>query len=78
MNYIFVTFSIDLIRSGAGIFVTTVVVGVISFISKDLALTNRPFIRDVLFYLGAVSLAFITLHWKEITTPLAIRKISLT
>ncbi|CAH3045249.1 unnamed protein product [Pocillopora meandrina] len=57
---------------GAGIFVTTVVVGVISFISKDLALTNRPFIRDVLFYLGAVSLAFITLHRKKITTPLAI------
>nr|XP_058948699.1 mitochondrial sodium/calcium exchanger protein-like [Pocillopora verrucosa] len=59
---------------GAGIFVTTVVVGVISFISKDLALTNRPFIRDVLFYLGAVSLAFITLNRprKEITMPLAI------
>ena len=75
MNYIFVTFSIDLICSGAGIFVTTVVV-----VSKDLALTNRPFIRDVLFYLGAVSLAFITLNRprKEITMPLAIGKISLT
>ena len=54
------------------------VVGVISFISKDLALTNRPFIRDVLFYLGAVSLAFITLYREEIKMPLAIGKISLT
>ena len=54
------------------------VVGVISFISKDLALTNRPFIRDVLFYLGAVSLAFITLYREEITKPMAIGKISLT
>ena len=68
----------DLICSGAGIFVTTVVVGVISFISKDLALTNCPFIRDVLFYLGAVSLAFITLYREEITKPMAIGKISLT
>ena len=78
MNYIFVTFSIDLICSGAGIFVTTVVVGVISFISNDLTLTNRPFIRDVLFYLGAVSWAFITLYREKITMAVAIGKISLT
>ena len=78
MNYIFVTFSIDLIRSGAGIFVTTVVVGVISFISNDLTLTNRPFTRDVLFYLGAVSWAFITLYREAITMAVAIGKISLT
>lgn len=47
-------------------FVTTVVVGVISFIST-VTLTTRPFIRDVLFYLGAVAWAFLTLYKGEIT-----------
>lgn len=62
---------------GAGIFVTTVVVGVISFISNDLTLTNRPFTRDVLFYLGAVSWAFITLYRQKITMAVAIGFIAL-
>ena len=52
--------------SGAGIFVTTVVVGVVSFIST-VTLTTRPFIRDVLFYLGAVAWTFLTLYKENIT-----------
>ena len=47
-------------------FVTTVVVGVISFLST-VTLTNRPFTRDVLFYLGAVSWTFLTLYKENIT-----------
>ena len=47
-------------------FVTTVVVGVISFIST-VTLTTRPFIRDVLFYLGAVAWTFLTLYKENIT-----------
>lgn len=57
---------------GAGIFVTTVVVGVISFISTEIKLTSRPFIRDVLFYLGAMSWTFITLYKENITMEEAI------
>ena len=52
-------------------FVTTVVVGAISFVST-VTLNTRPFIRDVLFYLGAVSWAFITLHEENITLGEAI------
>lgn len=51
---------------GAGMFVTTVVVAVISFVST-VTLTTRPFTRDVLFYLGAVAWAFITLYKENIT-----------
>lgn len=51
---------------GAGMFVTTVVVGVISFVST-VTVTSRPFIRDVLFYLGAVSWVFLTLYKENIT-----------
>ena len=47
-------------------FVTTVVVGVISFIST-VTLTTRPFTRDVLFYLGAVAWTFLTLYKENIT-----------
>ena len=47
-------------------FVTTVVVGAISF-SSTVTLTTRPFTRDVLFYLGAVSWTFITLYKESIT-----------
>ena len=46
-------------------FVTTVVVGVISFVST-VTVTSRPFIRDVLFYLGAVSWVFLTLYKENI------------
>ncbi|KAL9980632.1 hypothetical protein ACROYT_G009241 [Oculina patagonica] len=51
---------------GAGMFVTTVVVSAISFVST-ITLTTRPFTRDVLFSLGAVSLTFITLYEENIT-----------
>lgn len=54
-------------------FVTTVVVGVISFIST-FTLTSRPFTRDVLFYLGAVSWTFLTLYKENITRAEAIGK----
>lgn len=54
-------------------FVTTVVVGAISFIST-FTLTTRPFTRDVLFYLGAVSWTFITLYKENITMEEAIGK----
>ena len=47
-------------------FVTTVVVGVMSFLSH-VTVASRPFIRDVLFYLGAVSWVFITLYQQRIT-----------
>ena len=47
-------------------FVTTVVVGFVSFIST-VTLTTRPFTRDVLFYLGAVAWTFITLYKENIT-----------
>lgn len=47
-------------------FVTTVVVGAISF-SSTVTLTTRPFTRDVLFYLGAVSWTFVTLYKENIT-----------
>ena len=52
-------------------FVTTIVVGAISFLST-VTLTTRPFTRDVLFYLGAVSWAFITLYKENITLGEAI------
>jgi len=51
---------------GAGIFVTTVVVGVVSFVST-VTVTSRPFTRDVLFYLGAVAWTFLTLYKENIT-----------
>lgn len=53
-------------HSGAGMFVTTVVVGAISFVST-VKLTTRPFTRDVLFYLGAVSWMFIAEYNEKIT-----------
>lgn len=42
--------------TGAGVFVTTVVVGAISMAAPGAKLTRRPFLRDVLFYLIVVCL----------------------
>ena len=42
---------------GAGIFVTTIVVGVVT-ITKPFTLTQRPFLRDIIFYLFAVYWTF--------------------
>ncbi|EDO31950.1 predicted protein, partial [Nematostella vectensis] len=52
---------------GAGIFVTTVVVGSVTLCTGGFHLNNRPFTRDVLFYLGAVSWMFITMYRQRIT-----------
>ena len=43
--------------AGAGMFVTTVVVGTIAVIRPFRAM-QRPFLRDVLFYLGGVYWTF--------------------
>lgn len=59
--------------AGAGMFVTTIVVGVVSFTSQS-ELTNRPFTRDVLFYLGAVTWTFITLYRETIDMKQSIGK----
>lgn len=48
---------------GAGMFVTTVVVGTISVI-KSFKATERPFLRDVIFYIGLLYWTFFIL-WKE-------------
>ncbi|KAK7087992.1 mitochondrial sodium/calcium exchanger protein-like [Littorina saxatilis] len=52
---------------GAGVFVTTVVVGAIATVHPFDAM-QRPFLRDVIFYLGAVFWAFWIMWKKEITT----------
>ena len=52
-------------------FVTTIVVGAISFLST-VTLVTRPFTRDVLFYLGAVSWTFLALYKENITLGEAI------
>ena len=43
--------------SGAGIFVTTIVVGAVT-ITKPFMLTQRPFLRDVIFYMFAAFWTF--------------------
>ncbi|CAC5384113.1 SLC24A6 [Mytilus coruscus] len=50
---------------GAGVFVTTVVAGTIAIICPFDAM-QRPFLRDVIFYLGATFLTFTVLWQKEI------------
>ena len=58
---------------GAGTFVTTVVVGAVSLaVSCDL--NQRPYLRDVLFYLGALAGMVIIIHKKKITMYEAIGK----
>ena len=52
-------------------FMTTVVVGAVSFVST-ITLTTGPFIRDVLFNLGAVSWTFIIIFKENITLGEAI------
>ena len=43
--------------TGAGMFVTTIVVGAVT-ISKSFTLTQRPFLRDLIFYMAAVYWTF--------------------
>ena len=51
---------------GAGIFVTTVVAGSIAVVRPFKAM-ERPFLRDVIFYLFAVFFTFYVLYDKKIT-----------
>ncbi|XP_029651062.1 mitochondrial sodium/calcium exchanger protein isoform X2 [Octopus sinensis] len=51
---------------GAGLFVTTVVAGIISII-KPFKLMERPFLRDVIFYMVTLFFAFYVLWKKTIT-----------
>ena len=46
-------------------FVTTVVVGVVS-LSVSYDLNQRPYVRDVVFYLGALAWTVIIVHRKKI------------
>ncbi|XP_008334960.1 mitochondrial sodium/calcium exchanger protein [Cynoglossus semilaevis] len=46
---------------GAGIFVTTVVAGSVALV-KPFAVASRPFLRDVVFYMGAVFWTFLMLY----------------
>ena len=43
--------------AGAGIFVTTIVVGAVT-ITKPFSLTQRPFLRDIIFYMFAAFWTF--------------------
>ena len=52
--------------SGAGMFVGSVVIGSIA-ITKPFRLTERPFLRDILFYLIAVFWTFVVLWQNKIT-----------
>ena len=58
---------------GAGVFVTTVVAGTIAIIQPFDAM-QRPFLRDVIFFLAATFWAFQILWKKEITKFEAIGK----
>ena len=59
---------------GAGVFVTTVVAGTIAIIQPFDAM-QRPFLRDVIFFLAATFWAFQILWKKEITKFEAIGEI---
>ncbi|XP_077995463.1 mitochondrial sodium/calcium exchanger protein-like [Glandiceps talaboti] len=61
---------------GAGIFVTTVVVGAIA-LAKPFKAAERPFLRDCIFYLGAAYWTFVILRHGEISTGEAIGFIGL-
>ncbi|XP_064424332.1 mitochondrial sodium/calcium exchanger protein isoform X2 [Latimeria chalumnae] len=51
---------------GAGVFVTTVVAGGVSLV-KPFTIPSRPFLRDVIFYMGTVFWTFLILFFKKIT-----------
>ena len=56
---------------GAGMFVTTVLVGAVS-LSVTCNLNQRPYLRDIVFYLGALAWTFIIVYRKKIDFPQAI------
>ena len=59
--------------TGAGMFVTTIVTGAVS-IYKPFTLTQRPFMRDVVFYIFAVYLTFFVLWTNTVELYQAISK----
>lgn len=56
----------NLTLSGAGIFVTTIVVGAVT-VTKPFTLTQRPFLRDIIFYIFAVYWTFYRLWSNSMT-----------
>jgi sodium/potassium/calcium exchanger 6 len=66
-------FDIYIFITGAGIFVTTVVAGTIAIICPFNAM-ERPFLRDVIFYIAATFMTFAVLWSKEIGKVEAIGK----
>ena len=56
--------------AGAGIFVTTVVVGSVALIAP-IELTKRPFLRDIIFYTIAVFWTFYLLWTNTVTIYMA-------
>ena len=54
-------------------FVTTVVVGVVS-ISVTFDLNQRPYLRDILFYLGALAWTVIIVYRKKMNLLQAVGK----
>ena len=60
---------------GAGIFVTTVVAGSIAVVRPFKAM-ERPFLRDVIFYMSAVFFTFYVLYDKKITLAESLGKFS--
>ena len=59
---IFVKLLLNFLSSGAAIFVTTILIGVIAAI-KPFKASERPFLRDIIFYIGAVYWGFYML-WR--------------
>jgi sodium/potassium/calcium exchanger 6 len=62
-----------LLLAGAGIFVTTVIAGTISVISPFKAM-ERPLLRDIIFFIGAVFLVFCVLYTGQMTLAFSIGK----
>lgn len=52
--------------AGAGVFVTSVVVGSI-IVTKPFKIMERPFLRDIVFYLGAAFWAFLRFYYEELS-----------
>uniref|UniRef100_V9KG07 Sodium/potassium/calcium exchanger 6-like protein n=1 Tax=Callorhinchus milii TaxID=7868 RepID=V9KG07_CALMI len=50
---------------GAGVFVTTVVAGSVAF-TRPFLVPSRPFLRDMIFYMGAVFWTFLILYFRKI------------
>ena len=55
-----------LLPLGAGMFVTSVVVGSVAIV-KPFTLTQRPFLRDIIFYLIGVFWTFVILWQNKVT-----------